>query len=176
MGDQQRVRAYGIYEEYQRIVGKNGWWDEIDRACCVYAALQKKFEGDGIMSSLYDRIYVDEVQDITQSEITLLFLATGNDYDSMFFAGDTAQTVSQGVDFRFKEIRQIVYEISNRKKRLDRPERLWRNFRSHNGILPDSNLVLDRFAHGISCCGVQAPSRHWFGPWSQAWVGVNGLP
>ena len=140
----QRIRAYGIYEEYQRILEKNGWWDELDRACYVYSALHGRFAQEGFMKPIYDRIYVDEIQDITQSEITLLFLVTGNDCNAMFFAGDTAQTVSQGVDFRFEEIRQIVYEISNRRKRLDRPEKLWRNFRSHNGILSVSNLVLDR--------------------------------
>ena len=153
----QRIRAYGIYEEYQRILEKNGWWDELDRACYVYSALHGRFAQEGFMKPIYDRIYVDEIQDITQSEITLLFLVTGNDCNAMFFAGDTAQTVSQGVDFRFEEIRQIVYEISNRRKKLDRPEKLWRNFRSHNGILSVSNLVLDRLHMAFPAAASKLP-------------------
>ena len=153
----QRLRAYAIFEGYQRILDKNGWWDEVDRARYVYAALHKKFEEEGIMQPLYDRIYVDEIQDITQSEITLLFLATGNNCDAMFFAGDTAQTVSQGVDFRFEEIRQIVFEISNQKKKLERPEKLSRNFRSHNGILSVSNLVLNKLHSAFPAAASKLP-------------------
>lgn len=141
--DEQRRRAYRFFESYRRVLKDKGWWDEVDRATFTYDALRTRFQEEGTVA-LYDRIYVDEIQDITQAEITLLFLVTGNNYDAMFFAGDTAQTVSQGVDFRFEEIRSIVHALSEGKKRLERPEKLARNFRSHNGILRVSNLVLNR--------------------------------
>eukprot|EP00546_Thalassionema_frauenfeldii_P011581 CAMPEP_0178925970 /NCGR_PEP_ID=MMETSP0786-20121207/18238_1 /TAXON_ID=186022 /ORGANISM="Thalassionema frauenfeldii, Strain CCMP 1798" /LENGTH=1471 /DNA_ID=CAMNT_0020600971 /DNA_START=303 /DNA_END=4718 /DNA_ORIENTATION=+ len=142
----QRCRAYAIFERYQGILDNYGWWDEVGKARHVYVELHKQFNDlmeENVMP-LYTHIYVDEIQDITQAEIALLFLVSGNNYRTMFFAGDTAQTVSQGVDFRFEEIRSIVYAISDGKYRLERPEKLTNNFRSHNGILSVSNLVLNR--------------------------------
>jgi hypothetical protein len=142
-----RRAAYHIYEKYQRILGDKKLWDEVDRARHVYAVANNKFieEGD-VHGLLYDRVYIDEIQDITQAEVTLLMLLIGNDFNGIFFAGDTAQTVSQGVDFRFEELRQVVYKISgdSAKDKLPKPARLARNFRSHNGILSVSNLVLNR--------------------------------
>lgn len=53
----------------------------------------------------YNKIYVDEIQDSTQAEITLFFLSTGIELNSMFLAGDNAQAVVEGVDFRFEEVK-----------------------------------------------------------------------
>ena len=53
----------------------------------------------------YNKIYVDEIQDSTQIEITLMFLCCGFSFDSLFLAGDNAQSVVEGVDFRFEEVR-----------------------------------------------------------------------
>ena len=64
----------------------------------------------GRESSLhYDRIYVDEVQDSTQAEISLFFLAAGLKTGSFFLSGDPAQAVVEGVDFRFEEVREVVH-------------------------------------------------------------------
>jgi superfamily I DNA/RNA helicase len=52
----------------------------------------------------YNKIYVDEIQDSTQAEITLLSLCSGFEFDSLFLAGDNAQSVVEGVDFRFEEV------------------------------------------------------------------------
>eukprot|EP00548_Thalassiothrix_antarctica_P009031 CAMPEP_0194155752 /NCGR_PEP_ID=MMETSP0152-20130528/65748_1 /TAXON_ID=1049557 /ORGANISM="Thalassiothrix antarctica, Strain L6-D1" /LENGTH=1150 /DNA_ID=CAMNT_0038862877 /DNA_START=111 /DNA_END=3563 /DNA_ORIENTATION=+ len=156
---EQRRRAYDIFEVYQRLLDKNGWWDEVDKARHVYTTMEEKFTelvGEGVMP-LYTHIYVDEIQDITQAEIALLFLVSGNNYKAMFFAGDTAQTVSQGVDFRFEEIRSIVYGISEGRFRLQRPEKLTRNFRSHNGILSVSNLVLDKLHAAFPAAASKLP-------------------
>lgn len=93
---------------------------------------------------LYDRIYVDEVQDITQAEIGLFFLVSGLHPDSLFLAGDPAQAVSQGVDFRFEEVRSVVHMITDGKQRVERWQKLHQNFRSHEGILKVAGVVLDR--------------------------------
>eukprot|EP00547_Thalassionema_nitzschioides_P017852 CAMPEP_0194239112 /NCGR_PEP_ID=MMETSP0158-20130606/5677_1 /TAXON_ID=33649 /ORGANISM="Thalassionema nitzschioides, Strain L26-B" /LENGTH=1368 /DNA_ID=CAMNT_0038973517 /DNA_START=483 /DNA_END=4585 /DNA_ORIENTATION=- len=156
---EQRCRAYTIFQRYQGLLDNNGWWDEVGKARYVYVALQKKFNDlmEERIMPLYTHIYVDEIQDITQAEIALLFLVSGNNYRTMFFAGDTAQTVSQGIDFRFEEIRSIVYTISNGKYRLERPEKLTRNFRSHNGILSVSNLVLNRLHAAFPAAASKLP-------------------
>jgi superfamily I DNA/RNA helicase len=44
----------------------------------------------------YDKVYVDEVQDNTQAEVVLYFLAAGLDMKAPFFAGDPAQCVEEG--------------------------------------------------------------------------------
>lgn len=54
-----------------------GLVDEVDRAVLTYNALQTGFNNEGA-ASLYARIYVDEIQDITQSEIALLCLVISN--------------------------------------------------------------------------------------------------
>lgn len=58
----------------------------------------------------YNKVYVDEIQDSTQAEITLLFLSCGFDFDSLFLAGDNAQSVVEGVDFRFEEVGRHLYQ------------------------------------------------------------------
>jgi len=97
------------------------------------------------------------VQDITQAEIGLLFLATGREYDNLFLAGDPAQAVSQGVDFRFEEIRTLVYKMSGGKHKVERWEKLYRNFRSHEGILRVSNLILDSLHSAFPGAAVKLP-------------------
>jgi len=156
---EQRQAAYRIYQRYQSLIGNAGW-DEVDRARYVYSAAKNFFAEEGFDNNLfYDKVYIDEIQDITQAEVTLLILLTGNNFDSIFFAGDTAQTVSQGVDFRFEELRQVVYRISEgkAKDKLQKPARLARNFRSHNGILRVSNLVLDRLHAAFPAAASKLP-------------------
>jgi hypothetical protein len=58
------------------------------------------------------------------------------DTQVLFLAGDPAQTVAEGVDFRFEEMLAAVYSLSDGKEpRLDRLVKLEVNYRSHAGIL-----------------------------------------
>ena len=93
---------------------------------------------------LYTILFLDEVQDITQAEIGLFFLASGCQSQSLFLAGDPAQAVAQGVDFRFEEVRSVVHLISGGAHKIPRCEKLFHNFRSHEGILQVANLVMDQ--------------------------------
>jgi hypothetical protein len=70
------------------------------------------------------------------------FLAAGLNLQSSFLAGDPAQAVVEGKDFRFKELRAIPYMLSNGKERLDRPFKLIVNYRNHSGILLCAAAVL----------------------------------
>lgn len=82
------------------------------------------------------------MQDITQAEIGLFFLVSGSQPDSLFLAGDPAQAVAQGVDFRFEEVRSVVYMISKGCQKVERWHKLVHNFRSHEGILEVANLIM----------------------------------
>ena len=47
---------------------------------------------------------VDEVQDLTQNVISLLMNLTDK---NIFFSGDTAQTISKGIGFRFYDLKTV---------------------------------------------------------------------
>lgn len=154
--DEQRCRAYALFELYQGTLDRNGWWDQEDRVGAAILRLKDNGDGAGGMAQvLYHRIYVDEVQDMTQAEIYLLLLTAGNNHDALFFAGDTAQSVSYGVDFRFEEVRAVVDEAN---RRIDKPIKLSCNFRSHEGILLVSNVVLDRLHKAFPKATTKLPS------------------
>lgn len=126
---------------------QEGRWDDADVVIDVVKGLHKCYEAhidSGVpWVGMYDRVYVDEVQDLTQAEIGVLYLIAGFNGDALFFAGDTAQSIAYGVEFRFEEVRSCVYHLTKGKQKLDRVERLSRNFRSHDGILRVANKVLD---------------------------------
>jgi superfamily I DNA/RNA helicase len=116
----------------------------MDRTAEVVHQLHSEMQVNyGSSQPLYDRVYVDEVQDTTQAEIGLLLLAIGGRCDAIFLVGDTAQAIAEGVDFRFEEVRGVVHMISGGRQKVHR-EKLSRNFRSHEGILSVSNVVLQR--------------------------------
>jgi len=148
----KREDAYAIFMRYKVYLEEKGWRDSMDKTSeLIHLAMRTKD------LKLFDRIYVDEVQDITQAEIGLLFLATGREYDNLFLAGDPAQAVSQGVDFRFEEIRTLVYKMSGGKHKVERWEKLYRNFRSHEGILRVSNLILESLHSVFPGAAVKLP-------------------
>jgi hypothetical protein len=125
-----RRTVFAIFERYEDILIKQGMWDEAGRTMdlLVKSELQR-------LSKKYDKVYVDEVQDNTQAEIVLFFLAAGMDTQALFLAGDPAQAVVEGVDFRFEDVRSIVYKLSGGTQCINRPLKLTTNYRSHSGIL-----------------------------------------
>ena len=58
-----------------------------------------------------DSLFVDEVQDFTQAE-TFVMAKLCRDPNNLFLAGDTAQSIAVGVDFRFTDVRQILADRS----------------------------------------------------------------
>ena len=148
---EQREEVYGIFLQYQELHKLNGWWDDMDRAMHLLLTLLPSVRnlgtgtGSGVTTegamtgdsggSLCEKLYVDEVQDNTQAEIALYFVAAGFRVDALFLAGDPAQSVVEGVEFRFEEVRSLVYQLSQSQEALQRPTKLTVNYRSHSGIL-----------------------------------------
>ncbi|KAJ1413587.1 Sodium/hydrogen exchanger family-domain-containing protein, partial [Ochromonadaceae sp. CCMP2298] len=64
-------------------------------------------------------------------------------YDRLFLAGDPAQSIVEGIDFRFKEVRGIVYALSQQTVKIHSPVTLKTNYRCHAGILNCASGVLD---------------------------------
>ncbi len=146
LDSRQRAMAYYAFEEYEDYRKKQSWWDEIDRVFKVYEwwlkpSDWKPFETLGPDSKFFfHKVYVDEVQDYTQAEVALLLMLC--DANSLFLAGDTAQSVEEGVAFRFEDAKRVLYEVA--KAKPPKPQKLCMNFRSHAGVLDVAARVLDR--------------------------------
>ncbi len=139
----QRREAYAVFQEYESRLIRDGLWDDSGRVMDVLTQQLCDCQPAAAPGpALYDRVYVDEVQDCTQAEVALCFLAVGCNSQALFLAGDPAQAVAEGVDFRFEEVRGIVFALSGGVERLERPVRLAVNYRSHTGILSCASAVL----------------------------------
>lgn len=107
-----REHVYNEFESYQTYIKEKGLWDECD---CVRHLLQKFNDCNKVDSSVLDwvrrsRVYVDEIQDYTQIECLVFFYLGGP--GGLFLAGDSAQSVVEGTEFWFEEIRSIGYFVA----------------------------------------------------------------
>ncbi|TBU21885.1 hypothetical protein BD311DRAFT_811916 [Dichomitus squalens] len=120
----QRETVYKLYEAYLK---------------------KKKARGD------YDAAdsYVDEAQDNLLIDALVLRTLCRNPH-GMFWAGDTAQTISVGSAFRFNDLKAFLYQVEeanageNAEKRTQ-PEsfHLAVNYRSHAGIVDCAHSVIE---------------------------------
>lgn len=102
-----RKIAYDVFESYDAYMKAKNLWDDTDR---VRSIIIKLFEDQTTMTGMKrNRLYVDEIQDFTQSEIAMFFMCC--DPGRLFLAGDSAQSVEEGVDFRFEDVRVVAYEM-----------------------------------------------------------------
>lgn len=138
----QRRVAYALYERYEKIKAEGNHFDEMDvvynlagrvSLFCTTARTAEDGENkprQGILP--IDSLFVDEVQDFTQAELYLLVKLSA-DPNNLMLAGDTAQSISIGVGFRFADVRQIFFkEFGGNEPQL---LQLIYNYRSHSGVL-----------------------------------------
>ncbi|KAG1718561.1 hypothetical protein EDB19DRAFT_1837892 [Suillus lakei] len=133
----QRGTLYDIFEIYKKFKKQKRHFDVADRTRAILKVLQnQKFPGQQV-----DYLYVDEAQD------NLLIDAL----DGLFWAGDTAQTISAGSSFRFDDLKAFVYRMERQSNSIT-PTRapvhqppmfqLATNYRSHNGIVNCAHSVI----------------------------------
>ena len=147
-----REAVYYVYEKYAAHAEQEGWWDDIDR---VFEIFRKQLDPQTYIRDVamrggvlppwsFNKLYVDEVQDYTQADLALFVMMC--DPKSLFVGGDTAQSVVEGVQFRFTDIRSVVYHLSNKDSSAvpQKRKELTVNFRSHSGILNIAAEVLER--------------------------------
>ena len=122
-----RGDIYRIFEWYQNKLETGGLWDELDM---MPAAVPQKYT--------YDILVCDEVQDLTDTQLDLLFNFVKNP-KNIFLAGDTRQTINPS-GFRWEEVRKHFYE-----RGLEVPglKTLSLNFRSSGSIIELSNTLLE---------------------------------
>ena len=143
LNEQQRQCAYSAFLFYKEQLESCNLWDDCDR---VHYLLQqiKQVDRNCLDENHYSRIYVDEIQDFTQAELALFYTLCRD--HCLFLAGDNAQSVVQGVDFRFEDLRMVAYSLYGANNRYipEKPLTVSKNFRSHAGVLNVAGGVLER--------------------------------
>lgn len=147
---QSREKIYEIYMDYEKMKIERGEYDLADLVIDLHRRLRNgRFEGHKM-----DFVYIDEVQDLTMSQISLFKYVCGNVEEGFVFSGDTAQTIARGIDFRFQDIRALFYKVfmqsgsdgyveKKEKGRLSEIFNLRQNFRTHDGVLRLAQSVID---------------------------------
>ncbi|KAA8532334.1 hypothetical protein F0562_032411 [Nyssa sinensis] len=151
----KRERIYDIFLQYEKKKVVDGDFDLADLVNDLHHRLkEKRFVGDGI-----DFVYIDEVQDLSIRQIALFKYICRNVEEGFVFAGDTAQTIARGVDFRFEDIRCLFYKEFLRGSgpdvvdgRIEKGQisdifHLSQNFRTHGGVLNLAQSVIDLLYH-----------------------------
>ncbi|KAF3973230.1 hypothetical protein CMV_003339 [Castanea mollissima] len=152
---QKREIIYEIFQNYEKMKNENGEFDFSDLVIDLHRRLRaERYEGDEM-----DFVYVDEVQDLTLSQIALFKYICKNVEEGFVFSGDTAQTIAKGIDFRFQDIRSLFYNkfvLESKSSGQDgRKEKgiiseifhLSQNFRTHDGVLKLSQSVIELIYH-----------------------------
>ncbi|PWA46871.1 recBCD enzyme subunit RecB, P-loop containing nucleoside triphosphate hydrolase [Artemisia annua] len=151
---EKRENVYRLFQAYEKIKSECGEFDLGDFVNDIRHRLSNgKFEGDQM-----DFVYIDEVQDLSMRQISLFKYVCPNVDEGFLFAGDTAQTIARGIDFRFQDIRSLFFNeflgTQNIGKGLvSEIKQLKQNFRTHVGVLDLAQSVIDLlyhyFAHSI---------------------------
>nr|CAB3488140.1 unnamed protein product [Digitaria exilis] len=128
-------------------------------------SLHSSLVSEGYNGDLVDFIYIDEVQDLTMSQIALLKYVCRNFKEGFIFAGDTAQTIARGIDFRFEDVRSLFYtsflsetETCNqgtkygKQARLTDMFQLTQNFRTHCGVLRMAQSIMSLLYNYFPSC------------------------
>ncbi|KAJ1399973.1 UvrD-like helicase, ATP-binding domain [Sesbania bispinosa] len=158
---QKREIIYDIFQGYEKMKMDKGDFDLADIVADLHRRLKiKRYEGDEMHF-----VYIDEVQDLTLSQIALFKYVCQNVEEGFVFCGDTAQTIARGIDFRFQDIRSLFYKKfvleskrssynqGKEKGKISEIFLLNQNFRTHAGVLKLSQstieLVFRFFPHSV---------------------------
>ena len=128
-----RREIYGIAQFYQDRLEKTGGWDEIDLSKAALRLL------DGAREEFsYDLVVCDEVQDLADIQISLLF-RLASDPRNVVLTGDPRQIINP-TGFRWEEVKAKLYE---RGLAVPPVRRLSLNFRCVGAVVRLSNALLD---------------------------------
>jgi hypothetical protein len=104
MTEAQRMQVYELLPLYLNRKKQLQFWDTGDFVFNLWCRLRQH----GYTGATLHQVYVDEVQDFTQAELSLLFLICA-DPNQLLLAGDTAQNIARGVGFRFSDIKTLFH-------------------------------------------------------------------
>ncbi|KDQ30332.1 hypothetical protein PLEOSDRAFT_155016 [Pleurotus ostreatus PC15] len=139
-----RATVYEIFLAYTKQKRANGDYDAADRSHDILQAIRNH----DVPGSTIDYLYVDEVQDNLLIDALVLRSICSNP-NGLFWAGDTAQTISVGSSFKFNELKALLYRIEKKRVKDSRLEpdkpasfQLAVNYRSHGGIVNCAHSVV----------------------------------
>jgi len=143
----QRDILYDMFENYRKLKKQKRHFDVADRTHAILKVLRNQtFPGQQV-----DYLYVDEAQDNLLIDAMVLRRLCKNS-DGLFWAGDTAQTISAGSSFRFDDLKSFVYRMERHNSSITptgapvhQPMmfQLTTNYRSHNGIVNCAHSVIE---------------------------------
>ncbi|KAJ7451097.1 hypothetical protein FB451DRAFT_1566339 [Mycena latifolia] len=148
----QRQRIYSLFESY---LNQKRLLCDVDPADRTHAILRYFEQRGGVPGRKMDYLYVDETQDNLLID-TLLLRSICHNPNGLFWAGDTAQTISVGSSFRFNELKAFLFRIEQRRLETNlrtelcyqptwqpRTFQLTVNYRSHAGIVNCAHTVIE---------------------------------
>ncbi|TFK88273.1 hypothetical protein K466DRAFT_598787 [Polyporus arcularius HHB13444] len=155
----QREGIYKLFNAYLKRKKERGDYDAADRT----HMLIRNLRSNGVPGQEMDFIYVDEAQDNLLIDALILRTLCRNPH-GMFWAGDTAQTISVGSAFRFNDLKSFLYRYEEAKggpqaEKRAQPEsfHLAVNYRSHAGIVNCAHsviqLITEFWPHAIDALG-----------------------
>ncbi|PWA72412.1 uvrD-like Helicase, ATP-binding domain, P-loop containing nucleoside triphosphate hydrolase [Artemisia annua] len=148
---EKREIVYNLFQAYEKMKSERGEFDLGDFVNDIHRRLKNgNYKGDQM-----DFVYIDEVQDLSMRQLSLFRYICQNVDEGFMFAGDTAQTIAKGIDFRFQDIRSLFYKefLSTRTSELHEKglvseiKQLKQNFRTHAGVLDLAQSVIDIMYH-----------------------------
>jgi ATP-dependent exoDNAse (exonuclease V) beta subunit len=156
-----REKIYGLFLNYESMKRTAREFDLSD----FVNSLHSRLVSEGYKGDLLDFIYIDEVQDLSMSQIALFKYVCRNFKEGFVFAGDTAQTIARGIDFRFQDVRSLFYtsflketEACNQGTKHDKQVHLTdmfqlsQNFRTHCGVLRMAQSVMNLLYYFFPSC------------------------
>jgi superfamily I DNA/RNA helicase len=155
LNKRKREIIYEVFQNYEKMKVKNGDFDMADLVIDLHCRLRvERYKGDEI-----NFVYMDEVQDLTLSQIALFKYICKNVEEGFVFSGDTAQTIARGIDFRFQDIRSLFYkkflleskscghDSGKERGKISDTFHLSQNFRTHDGVLKLSQSIIELLYH-----------------------------
>ena len=142
-----RSKVYKLFKAYSNLKHTDIQQDMFDNGDFIYH-IYKRLQDKGHSGKWsIDYVYIDEVQDFTQAELSVIVRCC-KDPNGFFFAGDTAQTIIKGVAFRFEDLTSIFHLMQKSSEQLiinvpKKPYLLTLNHRSHRGITSLATTVTD---------------------------------
>ncbi|XP_047071019.1 uncharacterized protein LOC124679269 [Lolium rigidum] len=152
LNSEKRCMIYDIFLDYESMKCTAREFDLSD----FVNSLHNSLISEGYNGDMVDFVYIDEVQDFTMAQIALLKYVCRNFKEGFVFAGDTAQTIAKGVDFRFEDIRLLFYTTflsdtgvcnqgteHGKQVHLSDMFQLSQNFRTHCGVLRMAQSIMN---------------------------------
>ena len=101
---QERNMIYEYFIKYELWKNSSNMYDIMDVANHILLQIENfKYSGPPIHF-----LICDEVQDLLPAVLYLAMIITER---NIFCAGDTAQTIAEGVNFRFQDLKTMFYEL-----------------------------------------------------------------